>query len=78
MKNMGNVGLWAVGLVTAAIAVWQFYTFVVFRDSQGALDLQGGGLNLWLAVAAAGVACACVFAGIFRRINKTEEFHITS
>ncbi len=78
MKNMSNVALWTVGLITAAIAVWQFYLFVVFRDSQGTLDVQGGGLNLWLAVGAAAVACACIFAGIFRRINKTEEFHITS
>ena len=78
MKNMGNAALWTVGLITAAIAVWQFYVFVVFTDSQGTLDAQGGAVNLWLAVGAAGVACACVFAGIFRRINKTEEFHITS
>ncbi len=27
---------------------------------------------------AAAVACACVCFGIFGRINKTEEFHITS
>lgn len=65
-------------MLAAAFAVWQFYLFVVFRDSRGALDVQGGGLNLWLAIGAAGVACACVFAGIFRRINKPEEFHITS
>lgn len=78
MKNIGNVVLWAVGLLAAAFAAWQFYLFVVFRDSRGAFDVQGGGLNLWLAVGAAAVACACIFGGIFRRINKTEEFHITS
>jgi hypothetical protein len=73
-----HVLLWSVGLLSAAIAAWQFYLFVVFRDSQGALDAQGGGLNLWIAIGAACVACACIFLGIFRRINKTEEFHITS
>ena len=77
-KSLPITLLWGVGLVAAAIAVWQFYLFVVFRDSQGNLDAQGGGANLWLAIGAAGVACACVFLGIFRRINKTEEFHITS
>ncbi|HEX5709576.1 MAG TPA: hypothetical protein VFX96_20015 [Pyrinomonadaceae bacterium] len=78
MKNINVVVLWVIGLIAAAVAAWQFYLFVVFRNSQGTLDVQGGGANLWLAIGAAGVACACIFAGIFRRINKTEEFHITS
>jgi hypothetical protein len=82
MSSNGNnsikVLLWAVGLAAAAVSVWQFYLFVVFRDSLGALDAQGGGINLWLALGAAAVACACVCLGIFGRINKTEEFHITS
>jgi hypothetical protein len=77
-KNLKTVLLWVVGLATAAVAAWQFYLFVVFRDAQGALDAQGGGVNLWLAVGAAAVACACVFLGIFGHINETEEFHITS
>lgn len=70
--------LLAVGIIAAALAAWQFYTFVVFRDSRGILDAQGGQLNLWLAVGAGVLACACLFAGILRRVNKTEEFHITS
>lgn len=77
-KSLTNILLWTVGLLTAVIAIWQFYLFVVFRDTQGVLDVQGGGLNLLLAIGAAGVACVCVCLGIFRRINKTEEFHITS
>ena len=77
-NNLIVVLLWVVGLAAAAVAAWQFYLFVVFRDSQGVLDAQGGGFNLWLAVGAAAVACACVCLGIFGRINKTEEFHITS
>ena len=77
-NNLIKVLLWVVGLAAAAVAVWQFYLFAVFRDSRGALDAQGGGLNLWLALGAAAVACVCVCIGIFGRINKTEEFHITS
>ena len=77
-NNVKTVLLWVVGLATAAIAAWQFYLFVVFRNAQGALDAQGGGYNLWLAVGAAAVACICIFFGIFGRINTTEEFHITS
>lgn len=70
--------LWGGGILAALVALWQFYMFVVYRDARGALDVQGGGLHLWLAIGAALVACACVFGGIFRRINQTEEFHITS
>ena len=77
-KNLKSMLLWVVGLAAAAIAAWQFYLFVVFRDTQGALDAQGGGGNLWLAIGAAAVACACIGFGIFGRINRTEEFHITS
>ncbi len=77
-NNLIAVLLWVVGLAATAVAAWQFYLFVVFRDARGVLDAQGGGLNLWLALGAAAVACACVCLGIFGRINKTEEFHITS
>jgi hypothetical protein len=81
VNSKGNnltVLLWVVGLATAAVAIWQFYLFVVFRDSRGAFDAQGGGYNLWLAIGAAAVACVCICIGIFGRINKTEEFHITT
>lgn len=77
-KSITYLVLWSVGLAAAAVAVWQFYQFVVFRNAQGSLDAQGGGPNLWLAAGAAAVACACVFLGIFRRINRAEEYHITA
>jgi hypothetical protein len=78
MKNISKALLWIVGLMMAAIATWQFYLFAAFRDSQGLLEVQGGTLHLWLAIGAAVVTCLCAFVGIFRRINKTEEFHITA
>jgi hypothetical protein len=78
MKNMRNIVLWTIGLTMAVIATWQFYLFVAFRDSNGVLETQGGTLHLWLAIAAAVAACLCAFLGIFRRLNRTEEFHITS
>lgn len=78
MKNSRNALLWTIGLLMAAIAIWQFYLFATFKDSQGVVDLQGGTLHLWLAIGAAVASCACAFLGIFGRINKTEEFHITS
>ena len=78
MKSRMSSILIGVGVLAAAVAVWQFYLFVAFRDARGTLDAQGGGANLWLALGAAAVACVCVCFGIYGRINKTEEFHITS
>ena len=77
-KNLTSTILLVVGILLAAVAVWQFYLFVVFRDARGALDAQGGGPNLWYAIGAAVLTCVCVCLAIFRRINQTEEFHITS
>jgi hypothetical protein len=77
-KRLSSTILLAVGLIWAAVAVWQFYLFVVFRDAQGTLDVQGGGSHLWYAIAAAMLTCVCVCLGIFRRINHTEQLHITS
>ena len=78
MKNSGNLMLGIIGLGMAAIATWQFYQFVAFKNSQGFLEAQGGSLHLWMAIGAAIIACLCAFVSIFRRINKTEEIHITS
>jgi hypothetical protein len=78
MQNLRNVLLWTIGLVMAAIATWQFYVFVAYRDSHGLLEAQGGTLHLWLAIGAAVMTCLCAFLGIFRHINTTEEMHITS
>jgi hypothetical protein len=78
MKNQRTVLLWVIGLLMAATATWQFYLFVAFKDSQGLLAAQGGALHLWLAIGAAVLTCMCAFFGIFGRINKSEELHITS
>lgn len=78
MKNSGNILLWITGILMAVIATWQFYLFATFKDSQGFLQTQGGTLHLWLAIGAAVITCMCAFVSIFRRINKTEELHITS
>jgi hypothetical protein len=78
VKRWASTFLLAVGALWAAIAIWQFYLFVVFRDSRGTLDVQGGGAHLWYAIGAAILTCLCICFGIFRRINHTEEFHITS
>lgn len=78
MKNSNNIMLGIIGLGMAAIATWQFYLFVAFKNSQGFLETQGGTFHLWLAIGAAVIACLCAFVTIFRRINQPEELHITS
>ena len=77
-KRLMSTFLLAAGILWAAVAIWQFYLFGVFRDARGALDVQGGGAHLWYAIGAALLTCVCVCLGIFRRINHAEEFHITS
>ncbi len=75
MKHLVTALLWAVGLLMLATAAWQFYLFVAFRDSRGVLDAQGGGFKLWLAVGATAVACACVFLGVLRHVNRSWAYH---
>lgn len=64
----------------AVVAIWQFYLFVKYENSQGLLDVQGGTHHLWWAICAALIAC---FAGffvfsVFVRYDKDNELHITS
>ncbi len=78
VKKLTSTFLLIAGIIFAAVAIWQFYLFVVFRDARGALDAQGGGSHLWYAIGAAVLTCVCVCFAIFRRINQHEELHITS
>ncbi len=70
-----------VGLaLLAAVAAWQFYLFVVFKDVNGTTDLQGGRFHLWIAIAIAVVTC---IAGVFLiskflSYDRRDEMHITS
>lgn len=67
-------------IVLVAIALWQFYLFVAFRDSSGTFDLQGGRLHLWLAIGIALIACIAGFFvfSVFLRHDRNDELHITS
>lgn len=80
-KSSKNVVLAVAGvLAPAAIALWQFYVFVTFKASTGAIDLQGGRKHLWLAILFAVIAfiAAFVSASFFLRYDRNEELHITS
>lgn len=77
MKSLMDILSLVVGFAATMFAVYQFYLFAVFRNASGTYDVQGGTNHLWLAIAAAVVACVCLLAFFLRRVNKEEEIHIT-
>ena len=71
----------AIGVAAlAAFGAWQFYLFVSFKDAQGAVDLQGGTMHLWLAIGIALIVCIATFFlfSKFLRYDTRNEIHITS
>jgi membrane associated rhomboid family serine protease len=78
-KNMKNTSLSIVGVVViVAIAVWQFYEFVTFKNASGLAE--GGNMHLWWAIAMAVFACIAgvlVFS-VFLKHDTDDELHITS
>ena len=66
--------------ILAAIAAWQFYLFVVFKGADGAVDLQGGTVHLWVAVVIGLITSVAAFFFISscRRYDRQNEMHITS
>jgi hypothetical protein len=80
-KNKLTKMLTVIGLaVVAAIAVWQFYLFSTFKDTTGAVDVQGGTLHLWLAIGMAVLVCVggfFLFSKVLR-YDQQNEMHITS
>ena len=76
MKVITLIGLSAM----AAIAAWQFYLFATFKDANGAVDVQGGTVHLWLAIGIAALVCVggfFLFSKVLR-YDKRNETHITS
>ncbi len=80
-NNLTKILMTAIGLaLLAAVAAWQFYLFVAFRDINGALDVQGGRVHLWTAIAIAVVTCIAgiFFITKFLSYDRRDEMHITS
>ncbi len=79
-KNMKNLVGSIVGvIVVTAIASWQFYQFVTFKNLGGAADSQGIS-HLWWAIAMTIFACGAAFLvfSVFLRHDVEDELHITS
>ena len=80
-KSGMNMLLMAAGVVAlGATAIWQFYRFATFKDSQGVVDVQGGGHHFWLGLGAALLACVIGFFvfSVLLRYDRDDELHITS
>ena len=73
MKFLTIIGL-------TALAAWQFYLFATFEDANGAVDVQGVTLHLWLAI---GITLLVCVGGVFffskvLGYDRRDEIHITS
>jgi UDP-N-acetylmuramyl pentapeptide phosphotransferase/UDP-N-acetylglucosamine-1-phosphate transferase len=80
-KSGMNILAMVVGVIAlAAMAIWQFYSFATFKDSQGIGDPQGGAHHFWWGLGAALVACIIGFFlfSVFLRYDRDNELHITS
>lgn len=80
-KNKKNVwGSIVAVMVITAIAIWQFYQFVTFKGANGIVEMQGGSIHLWLAIAMTLFACISGFLvfSIFLRHDTDDELHITA
>lgn len=80
-KSGTNILAMVIGVIALAVmAVWQFYLFAKFKDSQGIGDPQGGTHHFWWGLGAALLACLIGFFlfSVFLRYDKNKELHITS
>ncbi|HST51610.1 MAG TPA: hypothetical protein VLJ61_06320 [Pyrinomonadaceae bacterium] len=77
MKSTTDILLWVVGLLAFALGLWQLMLFLGARDARGVPDMWAGTNHLWMAMAAAIVACACGAWAFTRRPHIQEEIHIT-
>lgn len=66
--------------ILSAMAAWQFYLFVAFKGAEGAVNLQGGTVHLWLAITIGLITSVAGFFFIsnFRRYDRENEMHIAS
>jgi hypothetical protein len=78
-NSLKVMGLGLGVLVISLLAMWQFYLFVTYKDQLGLVDIQGGRLHLWLAIAMGLMACVAAFfvLSAFAQHDKDDDLHIT-
>jgi hypothetical protein len=67
-----NVLLWAVGLISTGIAIWQFSEY-----SRQPSENAGFWPHMWLALIFAGVACVCAFIFFFKKFRSDADQDIS-
>ena len=65
--------------VLLVLAAWQFYLFATFKSVEGLIDIQGGRLHLWIAIATTLLASVVGFfvLSVLLRYDRKSELHIT-
>ncbi|HEX8475897.1 MAG TPA: hypothetical protein VF666_17860 [Pyrinomonadaceae bacterium] len=77
MKSMTDILVAVLGLIAFVVAIWQFAAFATFKNERGLPDMWAGTNHLWLAIAAAIIACICAVAYFVRNHKEMEEIHIS-
>jgi hypothetical protein len=67
-----NVLLWAVGLISTGIAIWQFTEYAGQKSEN-----MGFWPHMWLALVFAGVACVCAFIFFFKKFRADSDQDIS-
>lgn len=77
MKGL-DIPLWAAGVAAAAYALYEFMRFATAKDpATGFQDMWAGADHLYVGLAAAAVAAACIVCAFVRRPREIEEIHVT-
>ena len=77
MKGL-DIPLWAVGIAGTAYALYEFMRFATAKDpATGFQDVWAGVGHLYVGLAAAAAAAACIVWAFVRRPRQVEEIHIT-
>ena len=79
-KNRKHVAGSIIGIIVlTAIAIWQFYLYVTFKNASGLWMSDGGSGHLWWAIGMAVSACCVAFVvfSVFQRHDVDDELHIT-
>ena len=78
MKSTVDILCLVVGVGAIGVAFWQVMLFVTAKDPKtGLTDMTYGMTNLWIAIGAAILACACVVYYFIRHPRVEEEIHVT-
>ena len=79
-KSQITFGSIALLVAMASLASWQFYKYATFAHDNGALNVNGGGSHLVIAVLLTLSACVLGFLVATRvmQSNSEQELHITA